>query len=60
MREILRLLKGGNSAKVIGAELTISARTVDNHLYALYRKLGVNSWHEAVDKAELLGLLVKE
>lgn len=41
--EIARLAASGKASKEIAAELVVSARTVDNHLAAVYKKLGVNS-----------------
>lgn len=46
--EILELISSGNSNKEIAWELKISYRTVVNHIYNLYQKLGVNSRTEAV------------
>jgi DNA-binding CsgD family transcriptional regulator len=42
-REIIELIVRGKSNKEIEAELTISFSTVKNHVYNVYRKLGVNS-----------------
>jgi DNA-binding NarL/FixJ family response regulator len=42
-REVLTLLARGLSSKEIGAELDISARTVETHRANLMRKLGVRS-----------------
>ena len=39
--EIARLAAGGESSKQIAESLAISARTVDNHLAAVYVKLGI-------------------
>lgn len=44
--EIAHLAANGMASKEIAAELVVSARTVDNHLAAVYRKLGVNSREE--------------
>jgi len=41
--EILDRLAVGDSNAAIGRALSISSRTVENHLRAIYRKLGVNS-----------------
>jgi DNA-binding CsgD family transcriptional regulator/tetratricopeptide (TPR) repeat protein len=48
-REITRMLLDGQSAKVIADALTISERTVETHVAAIYRKLGVRN------RAELNG-----
>ncbi|MEV7403101.1 LuxR C-terminal-related transcriptional regulator [Streptomyces sp. NPDC091267] len=42
-REIARQVAGGLSNKEIAERLVISVRTVDNHLYRVYRKLGVRN-----------------
>jgi DNA-binding CsgD family transcriptional regulator len=49
--EIVGLILRGRSNKEIAWELGISARTVGNHIYSLYRKIGINS------RFELMGLL---
>ncbi len=41
--EITELVLQGYSAKEIGARLGISAKTAENHTYALYRKVGARS-----------------
>ena len=41
--EIARLIATGLSNEMIGHQLTISFRTVENHLRVIYRKAGVNS-----------------
>lgn len=41
--EIARLVARGLTSKEVAAELIVSARTVDNHLAAVYRKLGLSS-----------------
>lgn len=41
--QIARLILRGYSAKEIGAKLDISAKTAENHTYALYRKVGAQS-----------------
>jgi DNA-binding NarL/FixJ family response regulator len=48
---VLRLAARGLTNKQIGAELTISNRTVQNHLANIYAKLGVASRTEAVTVA---------
>lgn len=47
-REILALVRAGNTNAVIGYELGISEKTVRNHLSRVYEKLGVHSRSEAV------------
>jgi DNA-binding NarL/FixJ family response regulator len=50
-KEILQSLSGGNSFKMIGAELGISLDTVRTHIKRIYDKLHVRSQIEAVSKA---------
>jgi DNA-binding CsgD family transcriptional regulator len=45
-REILELIVDGNTNQEIEKTLFISYNTVKNHIYNLYRKLGVKSRHE--------------
>lgn len=47
-QEILRLLAQGRSNKEIGFELGITEGTVKQHLFALYKKLGVTNRAKAV------------
>lgn len=47
--EIARLVAAGKSSKDVAAELVVSARTVDNHLAAVYRQLGLAGRHELSD-----------
>jgi DNA-binding CsgD family transcriptional regulator len=42
-REIALLAAGGASNREIASRLVVSVRTVENHLHAVYRKLGVSS-----------------
>jgi DNA-binding NarL/FixJ family response regulator len=53
---VLELAARGLTNRGIGAELTISDRTVQGHLANIYSKLQVNSRTEAVTKAIQLGL----
>lgn len=53
--EVLRLAAKGYTNKAIGAELTISDRTVQGHLAKIYSKLGAASRTEAVMRAVSLG-----
>jgi DNA-binding NarL/FixJ family response regulator len=52
-REILRLVADGLTAKAIGVELHISARTVEDHKYRMVDALGVKS------SAELIHFAIK-
>jgi DNA-binding NarL/FixJ family response regulator len=46
--EILESLSGGQTNAKIAAELHISEKTVKNHLYRIYKKLGISSREEAI------------
>jgi DNA-binding CsgD family transcriptional regulator len=52
--EVLRLLATGLSNAKIAARLGLSGRTVDNHVSAILRKLGVRTRSEAGAQAERL------
>jgi ATP/maltotriose-dependent transcriptional regulator MalT len=54
---VLRLLASRLSQREIAAELYVSFNTVKTHTRAIFRKLGVASRAEAVDRARELGLL---
>jgi DNA-binding CsgD family transcriptional regulator len=54
--EVLRLLAAGLSNPEIAARLVLSGRTVDNHVSAILRKLGLHTRREAAAEAETLGL----
>jgi DNA-binding NarL/FixJ family response regulator len=41
--EVIRYLASGATAREIGAQLHISPRTVESHIFNAYRKLGVHS-----------------
>ena len=44
--QIATLAARGSASKEIAGELHLSVRTVDNHLAAVYRSLGVSSREE--------------
>jgi LuxR family maltose regulon positive regulatory protein len=54
---VLRLLGSDLSLREIGSELFLSRNTVKSHTRSLYRKLGVTSRAEAVQRAAALGLI---
>ena len=41
--EVLRLLARGNSMKEIARVLSVSPKTVDNHIQHIYNKIGVST-----------------
>lgn len=45
-REVLRLIARGYSYKELGAELSISTKTVESHVSAVLRKLQLSSRHQ--------------
>jgi len=49
--EILNLIGAGKSNKEIADELFISYRTVKNHVYHLFTKLGIHTRAEAIHLA---------
>ena len=51
---VLRHLSGGLSEREIGRELYLSFNTVHTHVKSVYRKLGVSSRAEAVERAREL------
>jgi DNA-binding CsgD family transcriptional regulator len=55
-RQVVALVAGGLTNSDIAAELVVSARTVDHHVAAILRKLGVPSRAEAIIEAMRLGL----
>lgn len=46
--QVVRLAKDGSSSREIAAQLFLSPRTVEHHLYKAYPKLGVGSRQELV------------
>jgi len=54
---VLTLLCKGLSYREIGAQLFVSPNTVRFHLKNIYRKMKVNSRHEAVVKASRVGMV---
>jgi LuxR family maltose regulon positive regulatory protein len=54
---VLRMLKGPLSERDIGRELYLSHNTVHSHTRSIYRKLGVSSRADALQRALALGLL---
>ena len=54
--EVLRLVATGLSNTDIAARLVVSDRTVDNHVSAIFRKLGARTRGEASARAVRLGL----
>jgi len=55
--EILRQLSTGRTLTVIAAELHISQNTMKTHLKNLYKKIGAESRHDAVEKAKATFLI---
>jgi DNA-binding CsgD family transcriptional regulator len=56
-QEVLLLLAEGLSPKEIGAKLSISPKTVENHRTNIMNKLDLHSSHELVRYAARLGLI---
>jgi len=54
---LLRLLGTHHSFRAIGEQLYLSRHTVKSHAMSIYRKLGVSSRGEAIQRARDLGLL---
>jgi LuxR family transcriptional regulator, maltose regulon positive regulatory protein len=55
--EVLRLLRGTLSLREIGRELHLSQNTIKTHVQAIYRKLGVSTRPDAVEKGRETGAL---
>ena len=56
---LLRLLGTHHSFRGIGEQLYLSRHTVKSHAISIYRKLGVSSRSEAIQRARELGLLAE-
>jgi DNA-binding NarL/FixJ family response regulator len=56
--EVLALVAQGLTNREVAGRLGLSVRTVNAHLFALYKKLGVSSRMHAVREAERRGLLL--
>lgn len=59
-QEIARLAADGESSREIADRLCLSVRTVDNHLSAIYRKLGLDGRQELLPVFARRGLRVDE
>ena len=55
-QSVLRLLRGSLSNREIGQELYLSGNTIKTHIRSIYRKLGVSSRPDAVERGRQLGL----
>ena len=53
---VLSLLQGTLSLREIGQELHLSANTIKTHTQAVYRKLGVSTRRDAIEKGREAGL----
>ncbi len=54
---VLRLLRGTLSLREIGRELHLSQNTIKTHVQAIYRKLGVSTRPDAIEKGRESGVL---
>lgn len=59
-KEVLSLMVAGHSHAAIAASLFITVRTVKEHATHIYRKLGVETRHQAVMKALSEGLVQRD
>jgi DNA-binding CsgD family transcriptional regulator len=55
--EILQLIASGHSTDEVGDRLGIAAKTVNNHLSAVYKRLGARNLTQAVLRAIRAGLI---
>ena len=55
---VLHLLQGTLSLREIGQELHLSANTIKTHAQAIYRKLGVSTRSDAVQRGHEAGILL--
>ncbi|MFY9232970.1 MAG: helix-turn-helix transcriptional regulator [Fimbriimonadaceae bacterium] len=56
-QEVLALIQRGLTSQEVADRISISKRTVDYHLYMIYRKFGVHNRLQAVRTVHLLGLI---
>lgn len=56
-KNIIDLCRMGLTSRQIGEKLNISSRTVDNHKYKIFKKLGINSTMEMVQYALEKGII---
>lgn len=49
-REITRLIVGGSSNKQVASDLSVSLRTIENHLRSIYSKVGVNTRSQLINQ----------
>ncbi len=54
--DIFALLANGRNRKYVSEELTITEETVKSHISNIYRKLGVHTQQELLDKVEAQSL----
>ena len=54
---VLRLLRGTLTRREMAQELCLSANTIKSHVRAVYRKLGVSSRRDAIQRGRELGIL---
>jgi LuxR family transcriptional regulator, maltose regulon positive regulatory protein len=55
--DVLRLFEGDDSYRQIGQSLYVSVNTVKTHVRSIFRKLGVTSRHEALERAREKALI---